>query len=94
MTVTVKLVGILRPAAGADRITVNHRRGLTVRELIMEVTAETPELKRNLVTSQLEDQVMNALILVNSKEISALDGLDTKLRDGDAVVLVPVVHGG
>ena len=36
----------------------------------------------------------NALILVNDREISVLDGLETKLSDGDEVVFVPVVHGG
>jgi molybdopterin converting factor small subunit len=36
----------------------------------------------------------NALILVNDREISVLNGLDTKLDDGDEIVFVPVIHGG
>jgi molybdopterin converting factor small subunit len=34
------------------------------------------------------------LILINGREISALNGLDTILQEGDEVVFVPVVHGG
>jgi molybdopterin converting factor small subunit len=33
-------------------------------------------------------------MLVNGKEIGVLKGLETKLKDGDELVLVPVVHGG
>ncbi|MFX0092174.1 MAG: MoaD/ThiS family protein, partial [Candidatus Hodarchaeota archaeon] len=36
----------------------------------------------------------NALILVNGKEISVLNGLETQVEDGDKIVLVPVSHGG
>lgn len=91
---TVKFIGALRHAAGAYKLSVNCRKGYSVRGLITEVTAEAPELKRNLVNAQLGDQGLNALILVNSKEISALNGLETELKDGDEVVLIPVVHGG
>jgi len=94
MTVTVRLIGALKHAAGSDIISVNYRKDLSVRELMKEVTTEAPELKRSLVNPQLEDQGLNALILVNSKEISALSGLDTKLKDGDEIAIVPVVHGG
>jgi len=94
MTLTVKLIGALKPAAGSDTITVNYRKGLSIKGLLKEVTTLAPELKRSLVDPQLEDQGLNALILLNSKEISALNGLDTKLKDKDEIVFVPVVHGG
>ncbi|MFX1485812.1 MAG: MoaD/ThiS family protein [Promethearchaeota archaeon] len=34
------------------------------------------------------------LILVNDREISALEGLDTKISDNDIVVILPFIHGG
>jgi molybdopterin converting factor small subunit len=34
------------------------------------------------------------LVLVNGKEISVLDRLETLIKDGDEVVFIPVVHGG
>jgi molybdopterin converting factor small subunit len=36
----------------------------------------------------------NTLILVNGVEVSALNGLDTKVNEGDIITLVPVTHGG
>jgi molybdopterin synthase sulfur carrier subunit len=59
-----------------------------------EVTKELPALRRSLLDEQLEEPKPNALILVNGKEISVLNGLETKVNDGDEVVFVPVVHGG
>jgi molybdopterin converting factor small subunit len=34
------------------------------------------------------------LILVNGKEISVLKGLETVLKEGDEILLIPVIHGG
>ncbi|MHA1846004.1 MAG: MoaD family protein [Promethearchaeota archaeon] len=34
------------------------------------------------------------IILVNGQEISANMGLNTKLKDGDAMVLIPTIAGG
>ena len=94
MMVTVKFIGALRYGSGADELAIDCAEGAPVRELISKIAREFPELKQSLIDSQLEDPRANVLILVNGKEISALDGLETKLKDGDKVVLVPVVHGG
>ena len=94
MVVTVEFVGALRHAAGTDKVRVNCQRVISIRELIKEVTAKAPKLKLNIPKPQLEDRGINTLILVNSKEISVLNGLETKLKDGDEAVFVPVVHGG
>jgi len=53
-----------------------------------------PELKRIFSDQELNDSRSNSLILVNGKEISILNGIETKLNDGDEIVFVPVVHGG
>ena len=52
------------------------------------------EAKRLLVDPELNDPRPNALILVNGKEINVLKGLETELKDGDEVTLIPVSHGG
>jgi molybdopterin converting factor small subunit len=53
-----------------------------------------PELEKSFSDQQAGDAVSNGLILVNGREISVLNGLETKLNDGDEIVFVPVVHGG
>ena len=94
MTITVKFVGSLRHVSRVNELALNREEGCSVKNLVTEIARELPELKRSLIDSQLEDPSPNALILVNGREISVLDGLETRLMDGDEVVFVPVVHGG
>jgi len=94
MAVTVKFLGSLRHAARVPELALDCKKRLSIGELVNELTSELPELKRSLIDQQLEDPRPNALILVNGREISILNGLETKLKDGDEIVFVPVVHGG
>lgn len=41
-----------------------------------------------------EEMDRDALILVNDVDIGLTGGLDTTLRDGDLVSVLPLVHGG
>ena len=93
MAVTIKFIGALRHASGASTIVVNCE-DCSVKDLICRITETSPELKLNLVAEEPKDLRPNALVLVNGREISVLNGLQTGLKDGDEVVFVPVVHGG
>jgi molybdopterin synthase sulfur carrier subunit len=94
MAITVKLVGSLRHFSGAGELELGCSACAYVGALVTELVKEVPELERGLIDQQLEDPRPNALILVNGREIGVLDGLETRLKDGDEVVFVPVVHGG
>jgi molybdopterin converting factor small subunit len=61
---------------------------------VNKISEEMPELKRTFSDQELNDSRSNSLILVNGREISVLNGFETKLNDGDEIVFVPVVHGG
>ena len=90
----MKFVGALRHVSGVDQLALDCGENISVRRIVSEIAEERPELKQSLIDQQLQDPRLNALILVNGREISALDGLETKLKDGDELVLIPVVHGG
>jgi molybdopterin synthase sulfur carrier subunit len=94
MAVTLKFIGALRHASGKDKLTLNCKDDASIIDLVETLTKQTPALRRSLLDEQLETPKPNALILVNGREISVLNGLDTKVKDGDEVVFVPVVHGG
>ena len=94
MAITVKFVGSLRHFSGVGDLQLKYGRCVSVGDLVNELVKEVPALERSLVDRQLEDPRPNTLILVNGREISVLDGLETKLGDEDEVVIVPVVHGG
>jgi molybdopterin synthase sulfur carrier subunit len=94
MAITVKFLGALRHTSSASELALNIKGALSIKELMNEIVREMPALKPSLIHQQLEDLRSNALILVNGREISVLNGLETKLKDGDEIVFVPVVHGG
>lgn len=94
MAITVKLIGALRHISGKNKLNVSHKQAMTLIGLIKTISEEVPEMKPNIISQQASEPKANALILVNGREISVLNGLDTKLNDGDEVVFVSVVHGG
>lgn len=67
---------------------------MPLREALKKITEELPALKGALFDPELGDPRPNSLILVNGREVSVLNGLDTILNDGDEVVLIPILHGG
>ena len=94
MAITVKFIGALRHVSGAEELAFDCNNYVSVRELVSEIIEELPEFKRSLIDQQLEDPRPNVLVLVNGREISVLNGLETKLKDNDEIVIIPVVHGG
>jgi MoaD family protein len=94
VVITVRFIGSLRTSAGRSRFTMRFGSSVSLRIVIKRIVKELPELKRALIDPELNDPRINSLILVNGKEISVLKGLDTKLKDGDELTLIPVVHGG
>ena len=94
MVVTLKFLGALRHASGKDTLTLNCKKGTSIMDVVNEISRTAPTLRRSLVNEHLNELMPNALILVNGREISILDNLETRIKDGDEIVFVPVVHGG
>jgi molybdopterin synthase sulfur carrier subunit len=94
MVLTIKFIGALRRISDKTQLTINYEEGMSLKQLMAKILQEVPPLERTLSIQQLDDSRFNALILVNGREISVLNGLETELNDGDEIVFVPVVHGG
>jgi molybdopterin synthase sulfur carrier subunit len=94
VVVNVRFIGSLRAFAKKSKLTLEHKKPVSLREVIQEIVEDQPKLKRALIDPELDNPRVNSLILVNGKEISVLEGLDTKLKDGDELIFIPVVHGG
>ena len=95
VTVEVRFMGIFQHLSGKKGFKLKLEKPASVRKVVIKL-AETfsPEFKRALVDSQLDDLRPNALILVEGKEISVLQGLETEVKDGEEIVFLPMVHGG
>jgi molybdopterin synthase sulfur carrier subunit len=94
MSVRIRLFGLLRKAYGKNEVLIEFSGGLMLKDLIYKMAEESPSLKRVLIDPELMDPRPNTVILVNGIEVGALNGLETEIKDGDEVVLIPVVHGG
>ena len=94
MSLTIKFIGALRHLSGKTQFTVHFQDGISIKQLIEKISQDMPELKHTFSDQELNDSRSNSLILVNGREISVLEGYETKLCDGDEIVFVPVVHGG
>jgi molybdopterin synthase sulfur carrier subunit len=94
MRVNFKFIGSFRNLAGKGKVTLNLSEGTTLKEAIKQIVKKFPKIERALIDWELGDPRPNTLIIVNRKEISVLNGLETLLKDGDEVVFIPVSHGG
>ncbi len=83
--ITVKLLGGARKIIGKEKISI-ERQSIKVNEILNMLRSMSPGSDNFNST--------NMLIVVNGAESSILGGLDARVKDGDVVSIVPVVHGG
>lgn len=91
MSVTVKLPTILRKHAGGESKV--DAEGATLRELLADLEAKHPGITKNVIA---EDGGLHRFInvYVNDEDVRYLGSLETELKDGDTVSLLPAVAGG
>ena len=79
-------MGGAKKSFGAEQLSADLD-GVKIRELLDYLLSIKPKDTTNLDTQ-------NTLIAVNGVDSSALDGLDTVIKSGDSVSIIPVIHGG
>jgi sulfur-carrier protein len=91
MSVRVKLPTILRKYAGGDAQV--DADGATLRDVLANLESAYPGITRNVVT---EDGALHRFInvYVNDEDVRYLGSLETEVRSGDTVSLLPAVAGG
>ncbi len=67
--------------------------GISVKDLLEELSSEYPKL-HNMFYSEFGTITEYLMVFVNSKPLSAFDGVNTKLSDGDRLVFIFPVSGG
>ena len=91
MPVNVKLPTILRKHAGGQaRVEAD---GATLRELLEDLETRYPGITKNVVT---DDGGLHRFInvYVNDEDVRYLGSLETEVKDGDTVSILPAVAGG
>jgi sulfur-carrier protein len=90
MTINVRIPTPLRTLTGGkDEVPA---KGSNVREVIDDLERNYPGLKERLCDDKGVRRFVN--IYQNEEDIRFLDGLDTALKDGDSISVVPAIAGG
>jgi sulfur-carrier protein len=91
MSVTVKLPTILRKHAGGEA-RVNADGG-TLSDVLRDLEAKYPGITRNVLT---DDGGLHRFInvYVNDEDVRYLGSLETEIKEGDTVSILPAVAGG
>jgi molybdopterin synthase sulfur carrier subunit len=92
LKIIVKTFATLREIfGGTGMLYLELPDGSTIENLLEELMEQYGS---GLDVGRLVGENPNVKILVNGREITYLDGLKTRLRDGDSVAFIPPVAGG
>lgn len=91
MTTRVKLPTILRKHAGGEPLV--DAEGTTLRELLTDLETRYPGITKNVVTP---DGSLHRFVnvYVNDEDVRYLGSLETPVKEGDTVSILPAVAGG
>lgn len=84
--ITVKFLGGAKKSYSTDSLKI-EQNDLTLHELL-------DYLIKNKPVNDYTLDVNNLLIAVNGVDSSATEGQETKLKPGDVVSIIPIIHGG
>ena len=91
MTVEVKIPTVLRKHTNNEAVL--QASGATIRELIEDISGKFPDFKEKVLAEGGElHRFIN--VYANDEDVRYLEGLDTKVSDGDSVAILPAVAGG
>jgi molybdopterin synthase sulfur carrier subunit len=92
MIVRVKAFASFREILGHD-LDVSLEDGSTVRDLLDDLVSSRQQLK-SAVFDESGSVGDHVIIMKNRRNIESLGGLDTTLREGDCLAILPPVAGG
>ncbi|MGH8938631.1 MAG: MoaD/ThiS family protein [Actinomycetes bacterium] len=90
MSIEVRIPTILRQYTAGEKAVEGS--GSTLAEVIDDLEARNPGLRDRLVDDKGLRRFVN--VYLNDEDVRFLGGLETSVRDGDHVTVLPAVAGG
>lgn len=90
MSVVVRIPPVLRDEAGGARQV--EASGATLRELLGDLSDRHPALGARVFGEGAIQPFVN--VYVDGEDVRTRDGLETPLREGSTVILLPAMAGG
>jgi sulfur-carrier protein len=90
MAIEVRIPTILRPYTGGQKAV--EGAGTTLDELFADLDTRHTGICERIVDGTALRRFVN--VYLNDEDVRFLDGIATKLNDGDSVTILPAVAGG
>lgn len=94
MRIIVRAFATVREAIGTGYAEVLLEDGSDVRKLLEALARKFGEAFQRQVLLSEGKLAPYVKLLVNGRDIEYLDGMETRLKDGDEVAIIPPVAGG
>ena len=95
MKIRLKFLGTLQYDLNQDetewQLTL---KSTTIKGIISELIQDSRYKELKTFFHKSLEVKRSLLIFLNDQEISTLQGVETKLKDGDKLTFIPVIHGG
>jgi len=92
--VKVKFFTTLREIVGKKEEQIELSRSVTVEALLRQLSTTYGKDFEDYIYNELGNIRGHLQFLVNGNSVTALQGLKTKLREGDQIAILPPVGGG
>jgi molybdopterin converting factor small subunit len=92
MAVIIKFGGPITKRLNNPTFSIEIQKGSNIRE-IMHILFEKEKVVKEIWTD-VEKMERDAMVLVNDVDIGLTGGLDTIVKQGDQLTVLPLVHGG
>ena len=92
MAIELRVPTILRTYTGGEKAVSGA--GSTLAEFIDDVNGHHPGLKERIVDGEPAELRRFVNVYVNDEDVRFTGGLQTGVKDGDVVVVLPAVAGG
>jgi MoaD family protein len=88
---TVRIPPVLRPSVGGEKEV--QAAGSSIQEVLDSLVEQYPDTQSQLFGG---DGGLNRYVNVylNDEDVRVLDGLNTAVKDGDSLVILPAMAGG
>lgn len=90
MAATVRIPTPLRNQTGGKDVVAAE--GATIQDVIDNLEAQHPGIKDKLVDDKGVRRFVN--IFVGDEDIRFMDGINTAVKDGDEISIIPAIAGG
>lgn len=95
MKVSVRYIGFIKDLAGRNREDLEIKEDASILDVLNQIDlVYGKELGVGILENGLNDVKMGFMVAINGILIGQLDGLKTRLHDGDDITLMSLTSGG